>query len=75
MRRDVVGEDAAADLGTVTLMEQFALQGDPAIRLHPAPGPDFVVEGDEYDTAFFDKTPKFLHYHPAMLLLTAIPSL
>ena len=27
-------------------------------------GPHFVVEGDEYDTAFFDKTPKFLHYHP-----------
>ena len=26
-------------------------------------GPEFVVEGDEYDTAFFDKTPKFLHYH------------
>ena len=25
-------------------------------------GPDFVFEGDEYDTAFFDKGPKFLHY-------------
>jgi len=25
-------------------------------------GPDFVIEGDEYNTAFFDKGPKFLHY-------------
>jgi UDP-N-acetylmuramate: L-alanyl-gamma-D-glutamyl-meso-diaminopimelate ligase len=30
-------------------------------------GDHFVVEGDEYDTAFFDKTPKFLHYHPRTL--------
>jgi UDP-N-acetylmuramate: L-alanyl-gamma-D-glutamyl-meso-diaminopimelate ligase len=34
--------------------------------------PWFVVEGDEYDSAYFDKGPKFLHYRPAMLLLTAI---
>ena len=27
-------------------------------------GPAFVVEGDEYDTAFFDKGPKFMHYRP-----------
>jgi UDP-N-acetylmuramate: L-alanyl-gamma-D-glutamyl-meso-diaminopimelate ligase len=27
-------------------------------------GPHFVVEGDEYDSAFFDKRPKFVHYHP-----------
>jgi UDP-N-acetylmuramate: L-alanyl-gamma-D-glutamyl-meso-diaminopimelate ligase len=35
-------------------------------------GPEFVVEGDEYDTVFFDKTPKFLHYHPATLVITSI---
>jgi UDP-N-acetylmuramate: L-alanyl-gamma-D-glutamyl-meso-diaminopimelate ligase len=35
-------------------------------------GPHFVVEGDEYDSAFFDKTPKFLHYHPRTLLLTSV---
>ncbi len=35
-------------------------------------GEHFVVEGDEYDTAFFDKTPKFLHYHPDTLLLTSV---
>lgn len=34
--------------------------------------PWFVVEGDEYDSAYFDKEAKFLHYHPAMLLLTGV---
>jgi len=28
-------------------------------------GKEFIIEGDEYDTAFFDKGPKFLHYHQA----------
>ena len=35
-------------------------------------GPHFVVEGDEYDTAFFDKTPKFLHYHAQTLIVTSV---
>src|SRR5438552_11318973 len=35
-------------------------------------GPDFVIEGDEYDTAFFDKGPKFLHYLPKIVLLKNI---
>ena len=35
-------------------------------------GAHFVVEGDEYDTAFFDKTPKFLHYHPQTLVIMAV---
>src|SRR5262249_3510477 len=35
-------------------------------------GDHFVVEGDEYDTAFFDKTPKFLHYHPRTLIVTSV---
>ncbi|HUJ81367.1 MAG TPA: UDP-N-acetylmuramate:L-alanyl-gamma-D-glutamyl-meso-diaminopimelate ligase, partial [Candidatus Acidoferrales bacterium] len=35
-------------------------------------GGDFIVEGDEYDTAFFDKAPKFLHYHPDELILTSL---
>ena len=34
-------------------------------------GAHFVVEGDEYDTAFFDKTPKFLHYEPRSVLFTS----
>lgn len=33
-------------------------------------GPDFVVEGDEYDTAYFDKGPKFLHYRPFAVQFT-----
>ena len=37
-----------------------------------AEGPDFVIEGDEYNTAFFDKGPKFLHYHANTLLVNNI---
>jgi UDP-N-acetylmuramate: L-alanyl-gamma-D-glutamyl-meso-diaminopimelate ligase len=36
------------------------------------PTRSFVVEGDEYDTAFFDKGPKFLHYFPDALILTHV---
>lgn len=32
----------------------------------------FILEGDEYDTAFFDKGPKFLHYFPDALILTSV---
>ncbi|MBI4412356.1 MAG: UDP-N-acetylmuramate--L-alanine ligase [Deltaproteobacteria bacterium] len=35
-------------------------------------GPYFVIEGDEYDTAFFDKGPKFLHYKPYYTLVTSL---
>jgi UDP-N-acetylmuramate: L-alanyl-gamma-D-glutamyl-meso-diaminopimelate ligase len=35
-------------------------------------GEHFVVEGDEYDTAFFDKTPKFLHYGARTLIITSV---
>jgi UDP-N-acetylmuramate: L-alanyl-gamma-D-glutamyl-meso-diaminopimelate ligase len=35
-------------------------------------GSYFVIEGDEYDTAFFDKGPKFLHYRPTFAVLTGI---
>ena len=35
-------------------------------------GPYFVIEGDEYDTAFFDKGPKFLHYDPHVATITSI---
>lgn len=34
--------------------------------------PYFVIEGDEYDTAFFDKHAKFLHYRPGHLILTSL---
>ena len=35
-------------------------------------GEHFVVEGDEYDTAYFDKGPKFLHYRPRTVILTSV---
>ncbi len=35
-------------------------------------GRDFIIEGDEYDTAFFDKGPKFLHYFPDAVVLTSV---
>jgi UDP-N-acetylmuramate: L-alanyl-gamma-D-glutamyl-meso-diaminopimelate ligase len=41
--------------------------GGTALRRTP-----FVVEGDEYDTAFFEKTPKFWHYRPEVAIITSI---
>jgi len=35
-------------------------------------GHEFILEGDEYDTAFFDKGPKFLHYFPDAVILTSV---
>jgi UDP-N-acetylmuramate: L-alanyl-gamma-D-glutamyl-meso-diaminopimelate ligase len=35
-------------------------------------GRHFILEGDEYDTAFFDKGPKFLHYFPDSVILTSV---
>ena len=32
----------------------------------------FVIEGDEYDTAFFEKTAKFLHYRAEVAIVTSI---
>lgn len=37
---------------------------------HMGKGSEFVVEGDEYDTAYFDKGPKFLHYRPFAVQFT-----
>ncbi len=35
-------------------------------------GKHFILEGDEYDTAFFDKGPKFLHYFPDAVILSSV---
>ncbi len=32
----------------------------------------FIIEGDEYDTAFFDKVPKFVHYKPRSVILNSV---
>ncbi len=38
----------------------------------PGKGDYVVIEGDEYDSAFFDKGPKFLHYRPQHVILTSV---
>ncbi|MCY4232422.1 MAG: Mur ligase family protein [Bacteroidetes bacterium] len=35
-------------------------------------GPHFVIEGDEYDSAYFDKQPKFMHYAPQVAVVTSV---
>lgn len=42
------------------------------LDLHNTHGGVFVVEGDEYDTAFFDKRSKFVHYRPTIALINNI---
>jgi UDP-N-acetylmuramate: L-alanyl-gamma-D-glutamyl-meso-diaminopimelate ligase len=44
----------------------------PRSLLQPRSRPPFVIEGDEYDTAFFEKTAKFLHYSAELVVLTSI---
>lgn len=39
---------------------------------HVGSGREFVIEGDEYDTAFFDKESKFLHYRPTVGFLNSL---
>jgi UDP-N-acetylmuramate: L-alanyl-gamma-D-glutamyl-meso-diaminopimelate ligase len=43
-----------------------------SFRASRSAGCPFVVEGDEYDTAYFDKRPKFIHYDPQFLLVTSL---
>ena len=43
-----------------------------AVRSRSGSGREFILEGDEYDTAFFDKGPKFLHYFPDAVILTSV---
>jgi len=35
-------------------------------------GKEFILEGDEYETAFWDRGPKFFHYHPDDLIITSL---
>ncbi|HYR25966.1 MAG TPA: UDP-N-acetylmuramate:L-alanyl-gamma-D-glutamyl-meso-diaminopimelate ligase [Aquabacterium sp.] len=43
--------------------------GDTRVDTRPATGHPFVIEADEYDTAFFDKRSKFVHYRPRTAIL------
>jgi UDP-N-acetylmuramate: L-alanyl-gamma-D-glutamyl-meso-diaminopimelate ligase len=59
-------QDAGRDPG-------FLIGGIPAnfgASARAGSGAPFVIEADEYDTAFFDKRAKFVHYRPRHLLLT-----
>ena len=46
-----------------------APSGGSAVREATSVGATFVIEADEYDTAFFDKRSKFIHYRPRTLIL------
>jgi UDP-N-acetylmuramate: L-alanyl-gamma-D-glutamyl-meso-diaminopimelate ligase len=61
---------ASAGRDPSMLVGGVALDFDSNYRL--GGGPYFVIEGDEYDTAFFDKGPKFLHYRAAGTIVTAV---
>jgi len=39
---------------------------------HAGGGERFIIEGDEYNAAYFDRGPKFLHYRPHTLVLTSV---
>jgi UDP-N-acetylmuramate: L-alanyl-gamma-D-glutamyl-meso-diaminopimelate ligase len=49
--------------------KRLGLVNDAGSSLRRTP---FVIEGDEYDTAFFEKTPKFWHYKPEVAIVTSI---
>jgi UDP-N-acetylmuramate: L-alanyl-gamma-D-glutamyl-meso-diaminopimelate ligase len=74
------GKTTTAALLSYLLMEagfdpSFLVGGIPqnfGKSFHLGQGGVFVVEGDEYDTAFFDKRPKFVHYRPKIVVLTAV---
>ncbi|UQB42971.1 UDP-N-acetylmuramate:L-alanyl-gamma-D-glutamyl-meso-diaminopimelate ligase [Thiomicrospira microaerophila] len=59
-------------LEAVGLNPGFLIGGVPenfGVSARLGAGPFFVVEADEYDTAFFDKRSKFVHYHPRTLVM------
>ncbi len=84
-RRPIVVAGTHGKTTTTSLLawSLFALGADPSFLVGGVPknfpvsyrlgkGAHFVIEGDEYDTAYFDKGPKFLHYRPEIALLTSI---
>ena len=60
----------ATGLDPSLLVGGYSLDFDGSFR--EGQGEHFVVEGDEYDTAFFDKTPKFLHYGACTAVITSV---
>jgi len=79
----VAGTHGKTTTSALAAWSLFALSDDPSFLIGGVPknfpvsyrvgkGRRFVIEGDEYDTAWFDKGPKFLHYRPKVVLLTSI---
>ena len=67
---------AAFMLDRAGMAPGFLIGGQPLDFDHSArlgkEGAPFVIEGDEYDTAFFDKRAKFLHYVPEIAVVTSV---
>jgi UDP-N-acetylmuramate: L-alanyl-gamma-D-glutamyl-meso-diaminopimelate ligase len=61
---DALGLDAGFLIGGIPL--------NYGLSFRAPKGNAFVIEGDEYDTAFFDKVPKFIHYKPKHVILTSV---
>lgn len=59
-----------ADLAPSFLIGGIAENMQTSARLTDSPY--FVIEGDEYDTAFFDKRSKFIHYHPDIAIINNV---
>lgn len=74
------GKTTTASLAAVALQDagrdpSYMIGGVPLNLGHGASvgkGPHFVLEGDEYDCAFFDKRSKFFHYLPQVAILTSV---
>ncbi|HVK78421.1 MAG TPA: UDP-N-acetylmuramate--L-alanine ligase [Kofleriaceae bacterium] len=84
-RHSIVVAGTHGKTTTTSLLAHILLEGgrDPGLFVggvpialgqgwHLGKGTDFVVEGDEYDTAFFDKGSKFLHYRPRTAIVTSV---
>ena len=79
-RRREIGVRLAVGATRFDIVRQFIAEsvtmciagGIVGICFQLRPTRTFIVEGDEYDTAFFDKGPKFLHYFPDALILTHV---
>jgi len=82
-RHPVVVAGTHGKTTTTALLAQVLMQAgrDPSMLVGGVPlnfnegfrlgqGEHFVLEGDEYDTAYFDKGPKFLHYRPRTAIFT-----
>lgn len=84
-KRSLVVAGTHGKTTTTSLLGHLLVEGgrDPGLMVGGVPinlgrgwrlgdGPEFVVEGDEYDSAFFDKGSKFLHYRANIAILTSV---